>query len=531
MQEKVAQYAKLVKVFGFVLNQYRFYSEKHPAAQTAVRKFLTSLEEVLASESTLTLGSVGEQLIINELPLDPKKNGVAGILKECQHFGIESLTFEQGADADEIISLFKMMALPPKTLEEKGGFTQVFKMANLQHIRLGATRYQVVGEEEEVVGKSEIGGNAEGGEEVSSKQVRKIDKMEEVIEYYLTGSQEAVTFDTERLSYEVERRPKAVAEAMVRRAIHLEVLKRIVEGMQNFLKEVLAPLHVQEGKDFSQAIYNLAKEFKKTLKEVGFKGAGDLVFGLERCADTVKVDLMVRAFKEGDQKTLEKTARLCRKGARERLKESLADLGVEEGVFERLFSERRRLPKSRKVYVSPEELEEFRRIKDRFDQELALRVEQRTVVLEQERIKAVREKERMETIIRNFAQALVVVDVDEKVQFMNRAAEMLLGVSQEEGKGVAIHELVNEEHLLILAKGSLRSETDRTVEEIEVTSKNDEIRRVLQASTAVIESEDGKTVGMLSVLNDIAKQNRLDELKSRFVVNVTHEQQTPSVGD
>ena len=530
-QEKETRYAELVKLFGFVLNQYRFYSEKHPAAQLAAQNFSTSLEKILALESTLVLGSVRGRMIINEHPLDPKQNGVAGLLKECERFGIESLTFELGADSDEIISFFKLMASPAKTLEEKGGFAQAFQMAHLQHIRLGTTRYQVVKEEEEVVGRSEIGGKEEGNEKVPCEQVRKIDTMEEVIEYYLTGSPETVTFDTERLSYEVERRPKAVAEAMIRRAIHLEVLKKIVDGIQNFLKEILAPLHVQEGKDFSQVIYTLAKEFKKTLKEVGFKGAGDQVFALERCADTVKVETMVRAFKVGDQKTLERTARLCRKGAREKLKDRLGDLGVEEGVFERLFSERRRLPRSRKVYVSSEELEELRRIRDRFEDELSLQVSQRTNVIEREKMEAVRERERMETIVRNLGQALVVVDVDEKVQFMNSAAEKLLGIRQKQGKGIAIHELVNEEHLLVLAKDSLRGQTDRTVEEIEVTSKNDETRRVLQASTAVIESEDGKTVGMLSVLNDIAKQKSLDESKSRFLVSVTHEHQTPSAGD
>lgn len=517
MHEKEVQYAELVKFFALVLNQYRLYSEKHPATQMAVRNFLTRLEKILASESALTLGSASGHLIVNDHPLDSKKNGVAGLLKECERFGIESLTFERGTGADEITSFFKLMALPPKTLQEKGGFAQAFATANFQHARLGTIRYLAIGEDEKVV--------ENGNEKGPGKQPRRIERMDEVIEYCLTGSSEAVTFDTERLSYELERNPKAVAQAMARRALQLDMLKIVVKAVESFLKERLAPFYLQQGKDLSQPIYTLAKELKKTLKEVGIKRTGDLVFALERCADTVKVELMVKAYREGDQKTLEKTARLCRKGAREQLREKLTDLGAEGGVFEKLFPERLKR-KSRKVYVPLEELEELRRIRDRFEEELAVRVAQRTEVLEQEKMKAVREKERMAAIIRNLGQALVVVDVNGKVEFMNPAAEQLLGIKEDNGKGVIIHKLLREEHLLVLAKDSLSGKTKNTVEEIEVTCKVDETRRLLQEHTVVIETEDGKIVGMVSALNDSTTQKRLDELKSGFVVDTDEPQRT-----
>lgn len=522
VHEKETQYGEIVKFFGMVLSQYRLYSDQHPAAQVAIRNFSARLDLVLRSESTLTLGLVEGRLIMNEHPLDNKKTGFADLQREFHRLQIESLAFEQGVTEEEIGVFFKVLAIPPRILEEKKGFKKAFEEASFQHIRLGNARYRMINEEEEVVRTVESGAEGAG-----SEHVRKIERMEEVIEYYLTGSQESVTFDTGRLSYEVERRPKAVAEAMVRRALELEVLRRIVEGVESFLRQYLAPPYIQEGKDFSQPIYTLAMEFKKTLKEVGFKGAGDLAFILERCADAVKVELMVRAFKGGDQKTLEKMAKLCRKGAREKLKESLADLGVEGGVLGGIFSERRTLHRSRKVDVSSEELEELRRIRDRFEEELAHRLEQETAVIEREKRHALDEKERVDNIIRNIGGALVAVDVEGKIQFMNPAAEKLLGLNQGEGKGVAVAKLLKDEHLLALAKGPLRDEADWVTKEIEVKSGSDETRRILQASTAIIENEDGKTVGMLSVLNDITKQKRLDEVKSRFVVNVTHELRTP----
>ena len=65
MEGKERQYDGILKRFGFVLSQCRLYSEKHPSAQLAARGFLAMLESVLESEATLTLGFVGERLLVN----------------------------------------------------------------------------------------------------------------------------------------------------------------------------------------------------------------------------------------------------------------------------------------------------------------------------------------------------------------------------------------------------------------------------------------------------------------------------------
>ena len=161
------------------------------------------------------------------------------------------------------------------------------------------------------------------------------------------------------------------------------------------------------------------------------------------------------------------------------------------------------------------------------EQELA----QKTALLEEyekESNLVCEEKQRIENIVRNMADGLVVVDPQGKVLMVNAAGEQLLGITKDD-IGKPLKDVVKDEHLLALVKGSAIAQEDFIEKDIELISNNESTKKVVRASSAVVQDPSGKPVGMVTVLNDITKQRELDRVKANFVANVSHELRTPLV--
>ena len=132
------------------------------------------------------------------------------------------------------------------------------------------------------------------------------------------------------------------------------------------------------------------------------------------------------------------------------------------------------------------------------------------------------EKKQTEAIVRSVAAGVVVVNNKGEVLLMNPAAEKLLDTNKEKKIGRPLTEGATEAQLISIAKStSMDGETD-----IEIDGDED-TKKILRSSSAVIEDENGQTVGMVTVLNDITKQKELDDMKSQFLSNVTHELRNP----
>ena len=133
------------------------------------------------------------------------------------------------------------------------------------------------------------------------------------------------------------------------------------------------------------------------------------------------------------------------------------------------------------------------------------------------------EKTQTESIVRSIAEGLVVVNNKGEVLLMNPAAEQLLGVEKTQKLGKPLSSEVREGALISMVKDAGAGR------EIELNSQDESTKKVLRASTAVIENENGQTVGMVSLITDITKQKEVEGLKAKFLSTVSQEIRTPIV--
>lgn len=148
--------------------------------------------------------------------------------------------------------------------------------------------------------------------------------------------------------------------------------------------------------------------------------------------------------------------------------------------------------------------------------------------LEKENKRTKDEKQRVDNIIHNLAEGMVVVDSQGKIILVNPAAEVLLGITKDD-IGKPIREVVKDEHLLTLTK-TIPADKDAAVEkDIELISADETTKKILRTSQAVVEDPNGNTIGMVTMLNDITKQRELEKMKENFLSGISHELRTPLV--
>ncbi len=155
-----------------------------------------------------------------------------------------------------------------------------------------------------------------------------------------------------------------------------------------------------------------------------------------------------------------------------------------------------------------------------YNRMLEARVEERTRELQTER-------NRLNAILQNLADGLVVTDPDGVITLVNPAFLRLVGRKEEEVLGRALLELLPLEGLRRLEEETLR----RPGEIVALTIVQEEERRAFKASACTLGPVGGagaaEVAGVVIVLHDITRERELDQMKTDFLSTVSHELRTP----
>ncbi|HVC09188.1 MAG TPA: ATP-binding protein [Elusimicrobiota bacterium] len=160
------------------------------------------------------------------------------------------------------------------------------------------------------------------------------------------------------------------------------------------------------------------------------------------------------------------------------------------------------------------------------EQDIRRRVDEATKPLREAKTRVENEQARTEGVLHQAVDGVIVVDEQGKILMMNPVAEQVWGAPLSQAAGLPVIEKAGENQVVTLA-AELATPPDRAIDVRTRTAAPADLRRSVQASGAVVQTEAGKIVGMVAGPTDAAKYREAERMQREFVAHVTHELRSP----
>jgi two-component system phosphate regulon sensor histidine kinase PhoR len=134
---------------------------------------------------------------------------------------------------------------------------------------------------------------------------------------------------------------------------------------------------------------------------------------------------------------------------------------------------------------------------------------------------ATAEKSRLEVVLANLADGIIMTNADGKIVLANPEAGHLFGFESESSRGFSVIETVHDHEVFALYKKCLASMREET-------TQIDHNKKFLRVIAAPLPSERPR--GAILLFQDLSQLYNLQTMRQEFVANISHELRTPLAG-
>jgi len=133
-------------------------------------------------------------------------------------------------------------------------------------------------------------------------------------------------------------------------------------------------------------------------------------------------------------------------------------------------------------------------------------------------------KARLETLLANLDDGVIVIAADRSVRMMNREAGKIFDASETMGAGRPYPEVIRHPRALAFIDGWIKGEEPKPRDVSIVTRQGS---RTVRCSGTTVRYLGESDADVLLTLRDVTEERRLSQVKSDFVSNASHELRTP----
>jgi len=127
---------EVLRRFASAVRSAQLYARAHPLVARSVAQFAEGLTLVIGQQHTITLGVVGGEFVVGDVPL-PRASAMMGdMLRRLQRVGVERITFDREVTQEEIVPLVHALA----SLEPVAGAEP--SIPPLPHVQVGRIEVQ-----------------------------------------------------------------------------------------------------------------------------------------------------------------------------------------------------------------------------------------------------------------------------------------------------------------------------------------------------------------------------------------------------